>query len=175
VPGDASSAMPRAWTRRCVTQQGPQFARTEGLFFFVRDFASLLPSSDFLAPSASLFSSPSMVPFAETYSGVRVALAPSRRAFGCEAADRCRYTLAHLRSTESRIEQEASHQIPPITSLVDTWAFKGMTMINGVVFENELFSHYQSTTVASARRTRASGREGPGPRTEQFKLSRNAV
>src|ERR1700687_6095400 len=25
--------MPRAWTRRFVTQQGPQFARTEGLFF----------------------------------------------------------------------------------------------------------------------------------------------
>src|SRR5438876_2713392 len=28
--------MPRAWTRRCVTQQGPQFARTEGLFLFAR-------------------------------------------------------------------------------------------------------------------------------------------
>jgi hypothetical protein len=28
--------MPRAWTRRFVTQQGPQFARTEGLFLFAR-------------------------------------------------------------------------------------------------------------------------------------------
>jgi hypothetical protein len=27
--------MPRAWTRRRVTQQGPQFARTGGLFLFV--------------------------------------------------------------------------------------------------------------------------------------------
>ena len=36
MPGDAPSAMPRAWTRRFVTQQGPQFARTEGLFFFPR-------------------------------------------------------------------------------------------------------------------------------------------
>src|ERR1700716_3225258 len=28
--------MPRAWTRRFVTQQGPQFARTGGLFLFAR-------------------------------------------------------------------------------------------------------------------------------------------
>src|ERR1700686_4519765 len=28
--------MPRAWTRRCVTQQGPQFARTGGCFLFAR-------------------------------------------------------------------------------------------------------------------------------------------
>src|ERR1700730_8425975 len=34
VPGDAPSAMPRTWTRRFVTQQGPQFARTGGLFLF---------------------------------------------------------------------------------------------------------------------------------------------
>ena len=33
MPCDAPSAMPRAWTRRFVTQQGPQFARTGGLFF----------------------------------------------------------------------------------------------------------------------------------------------
>ena len=34
MPCDVPSAMPRAWTRRRVTQQGPQFARTEGLFLF---------------------------------------------------------------------------------------------------------------------------------------------
>lgn len=34
-------------------------------------------------------------------------------------------------------------------------------MINGPVFENELFSHCQSTTVACARRAHASGRERP--------------
>src|SRR5207249_6943268 len=45
VPGDAPSAMPRAWTRRRVTQQGPQFARTEGLFFRVPHCVSVgLPS-----------------------------------------------------------------------------------------------------------------------------------
>src|SRR5438094_173905 len=32
VPGDAPSPRARTWTRRRVTQQGPQFARTEGLF-----------------------------------------------------------------------------------------------------------------------------------------------
>ncbi len=88
-------------------QQGPQFARTGGLFLFARGFASLLPSSGFSAAIGKSFlvSVDGATP-AETYSGVRVALGPSRRAFGCEAADRCRYTLAHLRSTESRIEQE---------------------------------------------------------------------
>ena len=50
-----------------------------------------------------------------------------------------------------------------------------MSMINRTVIENELFSHCQSTTVASARRTHASGREDRGQRTEQFQLSRNAV
>jgi hypothetical protein len=45
MPGDAPSAMPRAWTRRFVTQQGPQFART-GAFFFARGYACLfIPSA----------------------------------------------------------------------------------------------------------------------------------
>ena len=45
MPGDAPSAMPRAWSRRFVTQQGPQFARTEGLFFRVPHCVSVgLPS-----------------------------------------------------------------------------------------------------------------------------------
>ena len=48
-------------------------------------------------------------------------------------------------------------------------------MINRSVTENELFSHSQSTTVASARRTLARGREDRGQRTEQLQLSRNAV
>jgi hypothetical protein len=50
-----------------------------------------------------------------------------------------------------------------------------MTVINPSVFANELFSHWQSTTVASARRTHASGGEDLGQRTEQFKLSRIAA
>ena len=36
VPCDSPTAVPRAWARRCVTQQGPQFARTEGLFLSER-------------------------------------------------------------------------------------------------------------------------------------------
>jgi len=48
-------------------------------------------------------------------------------------------------------------------------------MINCSVFENELFSHFQSTTVASARRMLARGREDHGQRTEQLQLSRSAV
>src|SRR4051812_28493723 len=108
----------------------PSVRKDRGPFLFRARLRVLAPFIRFSGAIGESFSSPSMVRFAETYFGVRVALAPSRRAFGCEAADRCRYTLAHLRSTESRIEQEASHQIPPITSLVDTWAFKGMTMIN---------------------------------------------
>src|SRR5438445_197640 len=36
--------MPRAWTRRQATQQGPQFARIEGLFIFcVPSLADKLP------------------------------------------------------------------------------------------------------------------------------------
>ncbi len=50
-----------------------------------------------------------------------------------------------------------------------------MSMINRTAIENELFSHRQSTTVASARRTHASGREDFGQRTERFELSHNVV
>ena len=39
-------------------------------------------------------------------------------------------------------------------------------MINRTAFENELFSHWQRTTVASAWRTHASGREELGQRTQ---------
>jgi hypothetical protein len=45
-----------------------------------------------------------------------------------------------------------------------------MAMINRTVLENELFSHWQSTTVASH-----ASREDLGQRTERFQLSRNAV
>src|SRR5438874_1114385 len=48
--------MLRAWTRRCVTQQGPQFARTEGLFFFARGDACLIPFTS-SAAIGDLFSS----------------------------------------------------------------------------------------------------------------------
>ena len=48
-------------------------------------------------------------------------------------------------------------------------------MINRAVFENELFSHCQSMTVAFAGRTCARGRDDRGQRTERFPLSRNAA
>ena len=47
-------------------------------------------------------------------------------------------------------------------------------MINRTATENALFSHCQSTTVASARVTLARGHEDRGRRTEQLQLSRNA-
>ena len=105
MPGDAPSAMPRAWTRRFVTQQGPQFARTGGLFLFARGDACLLPFTIFSGAIGEflLVSIDGAAP-RKPARRVRVALAPSRRGFGREAANRCRYTLAHLRSTESRTE-----------------------------------------------------------------------
>ena len=48
-------------------------------------------------------------------------------------------------------------------------------MINRTVFENELFSHWQSTTVTSLRRTHTRGREDLGQRTERLRLSPNAA
>src|SRR5258708_35076726 len=39
MPCDSPTAMPRAWTRRLVTRQGPQFARIGGLFVFARGYA----------------------------------------------------------------------------------------------------------------------------------------
>ena len=62
MPGDAPSAVPRAWSRRFVTQQGPQFARTEGLFPFVRGDARLLPLTIAWDAIGEFFSSLSMVP-----------------------------------------------------------------------------------------------------------------
>ena len=140
---------------KALSSQGP------GAFFFSR--AASRPCSlhqVFLPPSASLFSSVSMVSLRGNLPRARVALAPSRRGVGCGAANRCRYTLAHLRSTESRTELAFAW------GSADCWFWsvhelQGMSMINRTVIENELFSHCQSTAVASARRTHASGRERP--------------
>ena len=99
---------------------------------------------------------------------------PGEVAFGCQVANRSRYISLICTRWNRELSRERSHEIPSIRNW-SVYVIQGMTMIIGTAFENALFSRCQSTTVASARRTHASGRDDLERRTEQFKLSRIAA
>ena len=153
---------------KALSSQGPR-----AFFPFVRGDARLLPFTIFFWRHGRVF----LAVFDGTAGTcrARVARAPSRRGLGREAANKSRcYTPAHLRSTESRTELAFAWGSADC-SLWSVRGRQGTIMFNRNAIENELFSHSQSTTVASARRTLARGREDRGQRTEQWQLSRNAV
>jgi hypothetical protein len=173
VPGDAPRpclvhGLDRASRSKALSSQGPR------AFFFSRA-ATRVCSPSPLRPPSAISSRRSMVqPRGNLISESAQHLFPGDVAFGCQVANRSRYTSLICTRWNCELSRERSHEIPSIRNW-SAYVIQGMTMINRTVFENEPFSHCQSTTVASVRRRHANGREDLGQRTQRFHLSRIAT